>query len=325
MVCGTVHSVNPKHFVLCIGFPDTLRAVPAYSLRQLEYLVAVAEYGSVSGAAKALHTSQSALSSGISEMERALGLQLLVRHHAKGVTLTSAGERLLARARNLLDDAVSLEQDARNLVSAPVGAVTLGVFHVIAAYVLPGLISVLDERYPDVQLRVEEVGLDALNEGVLSGRFEVGIGYDLGRARGVAVQRLAEVSAHVVMPAGHRLASRKSVSLRDVAHDPVVLLDLPFSRDYFSSVWAAAGVEPDVRYRATSADLVRAMVGRGLGVALLNMRPRHTFTVDGNEVALVDIKDAIPPAHVVAMTLEGARLTRRTEAVIEAASASARS
>ena len=136
----------------------------------------------------------------------------------------------------MLDDALSLEQDARNLGDSPAGAVSLGVFHVIAPYVLPGLIAALDERFPDVELRVTEVPLDELNEGVLSGRFEVGLGYDLGRAHGVAVQRLLEVSAHAVMPAGHRLAGRRSVWLRDLADEPVVLLDLPFSRDYFAAV-----------------------------------------------------------------------------------------
>lgn len=299
--------------------------MPGYTLRQLEYLVAVAEYGSVSSAARALHTSQSALSSGISEMERGLGLQLLVRHHAKGVSLTAAGERLLVRARAMLDDAQSLEQDARNLGDAPVGGVSVGVFHVIAPYVVPRLLAILEERYPDLDVRFEEVGLEDLNDGVLTGRFEAGVGYDLGRARGIAVQRLMEVSAHVVVPAGHRAAARKQVWLRDLAEEPVVLLDLPFSRDYFAAVWAAGGVEPQVRYRASSNDLVRALVGRGLGVALLNMRPLHDKTVDGNTVVTLDIRDDIPPANVVAMTLEGARLTRRAAAVVEAATVSAKS
>ena len=102
--------------------------MPAYTLRQLEYLVAVAEYGSVSGAAHALHVSQSTLSSGISEMERSLNLQLLVRHHAKGVSLTQAGERLISKARSMLDDAELFERDARDLGSSVVGAVSIGVY-----------------------------------------------------------------------------------------------------------------------------------------------------------------------------------------------------
>ena len=106
--------------------------MPSYTLRQLEYLLAVAEHGSVTGAANSLHVSQSSLSSGISELERAINLRLLVRHHAKGVSLTDAGERLLIQARNLIDNAQTLEQVAHDLGSVPIGPISIGIFSVIA-------------------------------------------------------------------------------------------------------------------------------------------------------------------------------------------------
>lgn len=298
--------------------------MPSYTLRQLEYLVAVAEHGSVSLAASALHVSQSSLSSGISEIERALDLQLLVRHHAKGVSLTSAGERLVHRARTMLEDAADLESVARNLATAPVGAVTVAVFHVIAPYVVPGLLEALAVDYPDIQPHFAEVGMPEVVEGVVTGRFDVGIGYDFGRPTGVQQKRLFDVSAHLVVAASHPLAGRHRIRLRDVAGEPVVLLDLPYSRDYFTSVFASGGVTPDIRYRSTSPELVRSLVARGLGVALLNMRPANTQSVDGHGFAMLDIGDDIPPLHVVAMTLDGAKVTRRTQAVLEAATALAR-
>ncbi len=293
--------------------------MPSYTLRQLEYLVAVAEYGSVSGAALALHVSQSTLSSGISEIEKALSLQLLVRHHAKGVSLTHAGERLLVKARAMLDDAELLEQDARDLGSSPVGAISVGVYSVIAPYLVPELLFALARDFPDLEVRIEEVSLPELNDGLISGRFEIGLGYDFGRASAVRVQRLFDVSAHVVVPTQHRLAHRTSIRLHDIADEPIVLLDLPHSRDYFERVFHEAGIKPHIRYRTGSTELARALVARGMGVALLNMRPAHNTTVDGHTFVMLDIKDDIPPAHVVAMTLDSARPTRRTQAVLDTA------
>lgn len=293
--------------------------MPSYTLRQLEYLVAVAEYGSVSAAAGSLHVSQSTLSSGISEMERALNLQLLVRHHAKGVSLTLAGERLIVKARTMLDDAELLERDARDLGSSPVGAVSIGVYSVIAPYVVPDLLARLSISHPELEARIEEVSLPVLNEGIISGRFELGIGYDFGRASGVAVQRLFDVSAHIVVSANHSLAGADTIALKQIADDDIVLLDLPYSRDYFTRAFAGAGFEPRIKYRSASAELVRSLVARNLGVALLNMRPATTTSIDGFEFQILDIADNIPPAHVVAMTAQSARPTSRMEAVLEVA------
>lgn len=294
--------------------------MPNYTLRQLEYLLAVAEYGSVTGAATALHVSQSSLSSGVSELERSMGLQLLVRHHAKGVSLTDAGERLINQARGLLDDAQHLEQVARDLGTAPVGTISIGVFSVIAPYFVPELLAHLEVEHPEIEARVTEVDLIELNEGVLAGRFEVGFGYDFGHSSHVTLQHLFDVPAHVVVPADHRLAKLKKISLKQLAGEKLVLLDLPHSRDYFARALGAAGVDIEIAYRSTSAELVRALVARGAGVALLNLRPARNFSLEGKEFAILEISDSIPPARLVSITLDPAQLTRRAAAVLQTAS-----
>lgn len=293
--------------------------MPAYTLRQLEYLVAVAEYGSVSGAASALHVSQSTLSSGISEMERSLNLQLLVRHHAKGVSLTQAGERLISKARSMLDDAELFERDARDLGSSVVGAVSVGVYSVVAPYIVPELVDVLATEHPELDLRIDEVSLPELNEGILSGRFEIGIGYDFGRSGSISVKRLVDVEPHVVVPAHHVLAKRKSIKLKEIAHESIVLLDLPHSREYFTKMFASAGFAPDIKYRSGNPELVRSLVGRGLGVAVLNLRPASLVSLDGHKFAILEIDDKLPPAHIVTMSMDHKLLTRRANTVLETA------
>jgi len=292
--------------------------MPAYTLRQLEYLLAVAEHGSVTGAATALHVSQSSLSSGISELERAMNLQLLVRHHAKGVSLTDAGERLLIQARNLIEDAQSLEQVANDLGTAPNGSISIGIFSVIAPYFVPELLSRLKKDHPEIDARISEVDLNDLNEGVLSGKFEIGFGYDFGHSPQVTLEHLVDVPAHVVVSANHHLAKSQRISLRQLAGEKLVLLDLPHSREYFSQALRNAGLDLEIAYRSTSAELVRAMVAREFGVALLNLRPAHNQSLEGKKFAILELNDSIPPARLVALLNDPAKFTRRASAVFEA-------
>ena len=133
----------------------------AYTLRQLEYFVAVAESGSITGAAERMHLSQSAMSTALADLERALDVQLLLRHHARGVTLTAVGEQLLIATRRLLAQAGELNSEAHGLGYGLAGALSIGCFEVLAPYVLPDLIATCAERYPQLRLDIHEVDLDA--------------------------------------------------------------------------------------------------------------------------------------------------------------------
>ena len=119
-----------------------------YTLRQLEYFVAVAETGSVTKAAQAIHLSQSALSTALVELERALDVQLFLRHHARGVTLTQGGEQLLVASRRLLLQASELADEARGLGNDVSGTLHLACFGVLAPYLLPELLAEAAIRLP---------------------------------------------------------------------------------------------------------------------------------------------------------------------------------
>jgi DNA-binding transcriptional LysR family regulator len=96
---------------------------------------------------------------------------------------------------------------------------------------------------------------------VISGRFELGLGYELAPDSRLATSRVFTLPPYVLLPAGHRLAGRSKVTLAQLAGEPLALLDLPQSRDYFLGMFAAAGVRPDIRYRSSSVETVRALPG----------------------------------------------------------------
>ena len=286
-----------------------------YTLRQLEYFVAVAECGSVTGAAALVHLSQSAMSTAMADLERAVDVQLLLRHHARGVTLTAAGEQLLIAARRLLAQAEELKSEAHGLGHGLAGALSVGCFEVLAPYVLPDMLATCAERYPQLRLETHEVDLDALAEGVLGGRFELGLGYELAPDPRLVVDRVFTLPPYALVPAGHRLARRAKVRLSQLADEPLALLDLPQSRDYFRGMFAAARVEPNIRYRSSSVETLRALVGHGLAYTLLNLQPAIATSLDGHPVVSLALEGGGTPLNVVLVTAAGGRPTRRAAAV----------
>ena len=286
-----------------------------YTLRQLEYFVAAAECGSVTAAAARVHLSQSAMSTALADLERALDVQLLLRHHARGVTLTAAGEQLLTASRRLLAQAGELKSEAHGLGYGLAGTLTIGCFEVLAPYVLPELLATCAERHPGLRLDTYEVDLDALAQGVIGGRFELGLGYELAPDPRLVTSRGFTLPPYVLLPAGHKLAGRLKATLAQLAGEPLALLDLPQSRDYVLGMFAGAGVEPDIRYRSRNVETLRALVGRGLAYTLLNLQPAVATSLDGHPVVSLALKGGGTPLEVVLVTAAGSRPTRRAAAV----------
>lgn len=288
-----------------------------YTLRQLTYFVAVAETGSVTRAAAAVHVSQSAMSAALADLENALSVQLLVRHHARGVTLTPAGRELLVASRQLLASASDLRAVAQGLGTSLSGTLSIGCYAVAAPYLLPELLSSAAERLPKLHLETTEVDLADLAEGVADGTFELGIGYDL--VDDVKLKRwpLFTLPPYALVSGSHRLASRDHVDLAELAPEPMALLDLPHSRDYFQRVFAAADVAPRIRFRSTTVETCRALVGRGLAYTVLNLRAAVPMALDGHPVAAVPIGGNPPVITVVLFTAVAARPTRRASVVAE--------
>jgi len=174
---------------------------------------------------------------------------------------------------------------------------------------------------PELAVSTVEDSHDKLAEGMLGGLFELVLGYDLTDHPELKKEVLCEVSPHVLLPADHRLARRRKVALTALADEPLVLLDLPHSRDYFARLFQASGVSPWVRHRTHSAELARALVARGGGYTLLNLRPRSDVSIEGLPYAVVplEVDLAASEAHlrVVLMRVAGARRTRKAEALAQ--------
>jgi DNA-binding transcriptional LysR family regulator len=169
------------------------------NLRHLGYFVAAAEAGSMSAAAEQLHVSQSAVSMALADLERRLGVQLLLRHRAKGLTLTTAGRHVLPEARALLARAEDLTSEARDLGGSLSGRLVVGCFQTIAPFVLPPLLQAFGTAHPDVRLDFVENSLAGLQRALVDGECEAALLYDLDIRPGITTLLVHNMWPHVLV------------------------------------------------------------------------------------------------------------------------------
>lgn len=284
-----------------------------YTLRQLEFAIAAHSSGSIFETARAFGVAQSSVSAAIAKLEDQIGVQLFIRHHAQGVVPTPAGRRFLAIARDLVVQANNLQQEAQSLGSAIEGALAVGSFATLAPAFIPRIIAGFRRHYPKVQFRLEEGAQEQLLSGLKDGRYDVAIIYDVDAPDGVALRELATLPPYLLLPASHRLARRKDVALAEVADESFVLLDVLPSRIYFLNVLAAARIRPQIAFASPSIEMVRGLVGQGLGYSILITRPFGDHAYDGRRLALRRIKDSVEPGRIALATAVGVRKTKLVE------------
>src|SRR5262249_28132294 len=266
-----------------------------FTLKQLRYFAAAAERGSVTAAARAIHVSQPSISEAIAHLEVVFDLQLFVRHHAQGLTPTPAGRRFLLEARSLLAHAEDLQQSARGLADALAGELDVGCFITFASLLMPGLLGAFSARFPDIRIRLHEDHTEALLASLRAGRFDLALTYDLNLGADLAFEPLAEVPFHVILPVRHRLARRAAVSLKELIDEPLVLLGLPQSRDYFLSVFYGLGLQPRVAYDPPSSEMVRGLLANGHGYSVMHSRPVSEQALDGTRLIYRPVSEKIRP------------------------------
>lgn len=285
-----------------------------YTLRQANYFVAAADHGSIAEAAQALNISQPSVSSAVSKLEDLLGIQLFIRHHAQGVSLTPAGQRMVVEMRALLAHAGDVMHSAERFGEEVAGEFDVGCFLTIASFYMPGLIYSFESAYPEASIRLTEGMQSNLVEGLESGQFELAVVYDVDLPGGLETEVLADFPPYVLLNEDHPLADRDSVHLEELIEDPMILLDMQPSSRYFTTLFIHLGFEPNIRHRSPSFETVRSMVGNGFGYSVLVTKPAGNLTYDGKRIITIPVVDDIPHARIVLARMEGTRPTRFAQA-----------
>lgn len=292
-----------------------------FTLRQLQYFIAVAETGTISGAAQRCVVSQTAVSLALADLERAVGVQLGIRHPARGVTLTSAGQEFLRGARSLYGQAEELQTTVEHGGAAVSGTLTVGCYTTISPIVMPQLIERFGRLHPAVNLVLEEDSQPELARQLRAATVDVAIMYDYGIAPDLRTLTLARTYPHVIVSTEHPMADAESVSLVELAREPMILFDVSPSREDWSAMMHAFDLDPVISFRTKSFEVTRCLVGRNLGYAFLVQRPKVDQTYDDTRVVVKRIAEDVSPRRIVAVHTAVTRLPAKTRAFVDHAAA----
>lgn len=288
-----------------------------YTLKQLRYFVAVAECGNVTEASEHLFISQPAISNAISQLEETLNTQLLIRHHAKGVSLTAAGEEMLSHCRNLLFQAEEINGHMSQHSTLISGTIHIGCYASLGPVYAPKLIQSFTKLYPDVNFKLFEGDIEEISAALISGRIEMALMYDLHHNSQIESTELSKVSPYVLLSITHPLAKRKQINLMTLQDEPLVLLDLPLSNKYFQSLFEQYDKNPFIKHRTKSIEMLRSLVANGEGYALMNSPVKSTTCYDGSELVCIPLADYATPLSLVISKASGVKLPKRCEAFFE--------
>ena len=257
---------------------------PRFSLRQLEYMVAVAESGSVLAASKRVNVSSSSISSAVSQLEAELGVQLFVRQHAQGLNLTSVGQQFFMEAKGILQRVALLGELANDATQSVRGPISIGCFVTLAPLVSAAFRRSFSSKFPHIEVTMREGNQVELLAMLARAEIDVAITYDLDIPTGYDFEGLIDLPPQLILAADDPLGKKDKITIEDLVEQPMVLLDLPISSTYFLSLFHGRGLRPHIAERVSNLSSLRSLVANGFGYGLLNVSTKTNLAPDGQKL-----------------------------------------
>lgn len=277
-----------------------------YTLRQLEYFVAVGDCGSIARASERINVSSPSISAAITQLEQEFGLPLFVRQHAQGLSLTQAGRQMLDQARLVLKEAGALMDVAGDIAGTVRGPLSVGCLVTFAQIIVPELRRGFEAENPEVRLRQHELNQLDIFSGLRRSEIDLAITYDLDVPADLQFEGLLDLPPFAVLAAGHPLAMHDRVAVSDLVDLPMVLLDLPLSSDYFLSLFKPLGGKPQIVERTRDMAVMRSLVANGFGYSIANVRPLNPLSPDGKPLRFVPLSGSVRPMRMGLLTAQDA-------------------
>jgi DNA-binding transcriptional LysR family regulator len=283
------------------------------NLHHLRVFSAVAEQGGFSRAAAALRISQPAVSKAVRQLERQVGVPLVERA-GRASRLTTAGERLAARARELFGVETAAEEELRALRGLEAGSLRVGASTTIATYMLPPILARFHEAHPAIVLRVVSANTRAISRALLERRLDIALVEGPVEHPRVESRRWRSDELVLIAPPDHRLASRRKVSAQELTSERFIVREEGSgTRDVAERALSKHGIHPAVALQLGSTEAVKQAVAAGLGLAIVS-RYAAADQLSLGRVARVRLRGV-----ELGRTLTELRLTGRTPSAPAAA------
>jgi len=242
-------------------------------LQQLKYLLAIADNGlNITAAAEKLFTSQPGVSKQLKLLEEELGLQLFTRKGKSLGGITAAGQQVIDRSRQIMQEVENIRSLASDYYHEEEGTLSIATTHTQARYVLPDVIREFRERYPKVNLNLHQGTSEQIADMVAANEIDFAIAtgsHDL--FSGLYLVPSYHWDRKIVVPNDHELTRlNRKLTLDDLAKHPLVTYVFSFGgQSSLKRAFADQGLEPDVVFTARDADVIKTYVRMGLGVGIV--------------------------------------------------------
>lgn len=269
------------------------------NLRDLRYLVAVADHRHFGRAAEACFVSQPTLSTQIKKLERELGVELIERN-PRQILLTDVGEQVVDRARRVLRETDNIRDIARRAEDPESGSLRVGLFPTLAPYLLPHVVPSLHQRFPNLELLLVEEKTGVIIDQLRSGQLDVGILALPVAEEHFHCEPLFSEDFVLAVPATHPLAGTADAVDSSVLRDEHVLLleEGHCLRDQALAVCQLSGAAERSGFRATSLETLRQMVASGVGVTLLPSLAVQPPVPASPDLAMVSFTEPVPRREI---------------------------
>src|SRR6478735_1030575 len=271
----------------------------AFTLRQIQYFIAVAEQGSITRAAQNLSISQSSVTEALKELETDLGVELFDRH-PRGLSITHNGHQFLRHATKILSSVSDARTSFSGQRSTFSGTLNIGVTSLVAGYVLSDLLARYRRACPGVEVSAIEDNGGYLEHLLVGGELDVAVMVISNLRDRMALQaEILETSPYRLwLPMGHPLVSADIISVADIAREPLIMLTVDEIEENTGKLLSALGARPHVAFRTRSVEAVRSLVATGAGVALLPDLVYRPWSLEGDRIESRDISGSLPVVQV---------------------------
>ncbi len=241
-------------------------------LQQLKYVREIARQGmSVSAAANVLHASQPGVSNQVQQLEDELGLKIFERHGKRLTNLTEVGHSVVEMADRVLLDVENIRQLAADSKNDQRGTLSIATTHTQARYALPKAIKQFSQHYPDVHLNMVQGTPTEIAEMAANGKVDIAIATEgLAQFDSLAILPCYDWNRSVVVPPNHPLLEDKALTLEAISQYPLLTYVMGFTgRAQQDLAFTNLGLQPNVVFTATDADVIKTYVEVGLGIGII--------------------------------------------------------
>jgi len=235
-------------------------------LNKYEIFLKTAEIGNITRTAETLHYTQAGISHAIAALEKETGFPLFIRS-SSGVTLTEDGKRLLSAVQSLVNEQNNLQQTINDINGITSGTLRIGTFSSVATHWMPEIIKEFQKKYPQITFDLRFGDYDEITEMILRGQIDCGF-LSAPVREGLAFTPIYKDPMNVLLPQGHPLAAKKSISLDEVKREPLIM-QMKGSDNDIQNILRQNKKKYTVKYVVNDDFSVMAMVKSGFGITIL--------------------------------------------------------